>query len=174
MISKKICLIGSFAVGKTSLVRRFVTDGFDEKYQTTIGVKIDKKELVLADQTLQFVIWDLEGPDEFAELRTTYLRGAAGYFLVIDATRPKTLEIALSLNQIVRATLADAPFILLINKMDLEAERKISSAELQVCIDAGWTLLETSAKTGCNVEHAFELLAQKLLHQTASAEVRSL
>ncbi|RLU04046.1 MAG: GTP-binding protein [Ketobacter sp.] len=171
MISKKICLIGSFAVGKTSLVRRFVTDGFDEKYQTTIGVKIDKKEVALADQTLQFVIWDLEGPDEFAELRTTYLRGASGYFLVIDATRPKTLEIALSLNQKVRETLNSVPFLLLINKTDLEAERRISREELQPCIEAGWSVMETSAKTGRNVEHAFEVLAQMLVEH---AEARSL
>ena len=171
MISKKICLIGSFAVGKTSLVRRFVTDGFDEKYQTTIGVKIDKKEVRLAEQTLQFVIWDLEGPDEFAELRTTYLRGAAGYFLVIDATRPKTLEIALSLNQKVRETLSSVPFLLLVNKTDLESERRIGSEELQPCIEAGWSVMETSARTGCNVEHAFQVLGQMLMDKS---EARSL
>lgn len=163
MITKKICLIGSFAVGKTSLVRRFVTDGFDEKYQTTIGVKIDKKEVVLNDQVVQFVIWDLEGPDEFAELRTTYLRGASGYFLVVDATRPKTLDIARNLNKQVRETLNSTPFLLLVNKTDLGEERRISSEELQACIDAGWSVMETSARTGRNVEQAFTRLAQMLV-----------
>ena len=166
MISKKICLIGSFSVGKTSLVRRFVTGGFDEKYQTTIGVKIDKKEIVLSNQTIKFVLWDLEGPDEFAELRTTYLRGAAGYFLVVDATRPKTLDVAQELNQKVTESIDSKPFLLLVNKADLSEERRILSNELQACVESGWTVLETSAKTGRNVEKAFEVLAQRLMEDT--------
>lgn len=171
MISKKVCLIGSFSVGKTSLVRRFVTGGFDEKYQTTIGVKIDKKEIILPDQTVQFILWDLEGPDEFAELRTTYLRGAAGYFLVVDATRPKTLDVALELNQEVTQAIAEKPFLLLVNKADLSEERRIANNDLQACIESGWTVLETSAKTGRNVEKAFEVLAQMLMED---AEARTL
>lgn len=166
MISKKICLIGSFAVGKTSLVRRFVTGGFDERYQTTIGVKIDKKEVAISDQTVQFIIWDLEGPDEFAELRTTYLRGASGYLLVADSTRPKTLEIALDLNQKIIDAVQEKPFVLLVNKTDLSAERRIASEELQACIENGWTVMETSAKTGRNVEKAFEVLARMLIADT--------
>lgn len=163
MISKKICLIGSFAVGKTSLVRRFVRGGFDEKYQTTIGVKIDKKEVVLEDETLQFIIWDLEGPDEFAELKTAYLRGAAGYLLVADATRPNTLNMARELQKTVAKTLDGVPFLLLVNKADLSAERRIDSEQLKTCSAAGWTILEASAKTGRNVEEAFEMLGEKVM-----------
>ncbi len=166
MISKKICLIGSFAVGKTSLTRRYVSGGFDEKYQTTIGVKINKKEITLDQRALSFVIWDLEGPDEFAELRTNYLRGAAGYLLVVDSTRPNTLKIARELHKKVVDHLGDKPFLLLVNKADLVAERNITSTDLQPYLDQGWHILETSAKTGHNVEAAFRALARLIMEAT--------
>ena len=75
---KKICMVGACGVGKTSLVRRFVESIFDESYQTTIGVKIDKKLLELDGREVTLVIWDLAGEDEFAQVREAHLRGAAG------------------------------------------------------------------------------------------------
>ena len=88
---KKICMVGACGVGKTSLVRRFVESIFDESYQTTIGVKIDKKDLELDGREVTLVIWDMAGEDEFAQVRASHLRGASGYLLVADGSRKSTL-----------------------------------------------------------------------------------
>ena len=99
MIQKKLCMIGAFAVGKTSLVARFVKSIFSEKYLTTVGVKIDKKTLGVGDQEVTLIVWDLAGEDEFLQVRMSYLRGSAGYFLVADGTRRATLDKAIELQQ---------------------------------------------------------------------------
>ena len=163
MIAKKICLLGSFAVGKTSLVRRFTESIYDEKYQTTIGVKIDKKLMSIDDQTMQLMIWDMEGNDEFNHHRSSYLRGAAGYFLVADTTRPDSLAIVTELQREIEQQLGKVPFLLLLSKTDLRNERRLDQNEVSLLIDRNWQILETSAKTGLNVDLAFETLAKQLL-----------
>lgn len=165
MITKKICLLGSFAVGKTSLVRRYTESIFDEKYQTTIGVKIDKKMMRVGDQELQLMIWDLEGRDEFNQHRASYLRGAAGYFIVVDYTRPDTLATAVELQQDLEAQLGKIPFLLLLSKADQKSERRLDFDDLDNLVHKNWRILETSAKTGLNVELAFEELGARLLAQ---------
>ena len=97
MIQKKICMLGTFAVGKTSLVQRFVQSIFSEKYLTTVGVKIDKKKMTVDGQDVTLILWDLHGDDDFQRLQMTYLRGASGFFLVADGTRRETLPHALAL-----------------------------------------------------------------------------
>ena len=77
-LQKKLCMLGGFAVGKTSLVKRFVHSVFSDTYLTTVGVKIDKKTVELAGKTVNLILWDLSGEDDLASLRMTYLRGAAG------------------------------------------------------------------------------------------------
>ena len=84
MIQKKICMLGAYAVGKTSLVGRFVRSMFSEKYQTTVGVKIDQKTVNVGDQQVNMMLWDLHGEDEAQKVRLSYLRGASGYILVVD------------------------------------------------------------------------------------------
>ena len=86
-LKKKICLIGAFAVGKTSLVRRFVHSIFSEKYHTTVGVMIDKKQVNVNGLPVDLIIWDLHGEDDFQSVRMSYLRGASGCFYVADGTR---------------------------------------------------------------------------------------
>lgn len=95
MISRKICMLGAYAVGKTSLVRKFVHGVFSEKYLTTIGAKIDKKELVVDGTELTLVLWDLAGEDGFEKVRLSYLRGSSGYLLVVDGTREASLQTAI-------------------------------------------------------------------------------
>src|SRR5688500_9935861 len=125
MIQKKVCMLGTFAVGKTSLVRRFVESIYSDKYHTTVGVKIDKK-LVQVDETeLMLILWDIEGTESEHELRKSYLRGAAGYLLVADGTRQDTLYKALALQTRVEETVGAVPFLLLMNKMDLTEEWSI-------------------------------------------------
>jgi small GTP-binding protein len=163
MIAKKICLLGSFAVGKTSIVRRFTESIFDEKYQTTIGVKIDKKLVSVNGHSIQLMIWDMEGRDEFNHHRVSYLRGAAGYFIVADTTRPDSLKVAIELQQELELQLGKVPFLLLLSKADLQAERRLDQSEIKLLTDKNWQILETSAKTGENVDFAFEELAKRLL-----------
>ena len=95
-LSKKVCLLGDFAVGKTSLVRRFVYDLFDDKYVSTIGVKVSRKTVILTRDDdivdLTMMLWDLAGGEEFSRMRASYLRGAAGALMVYDVSRPETLS----------------------------------------------------------------------------------
>jgi len=91
MIQKKVCLLGAFATGKTSLVARFVRSVFSEKYLTTVGVMIERKTLTLDRTDLNLIIWDLHGEDEFQKVRASYLRGTAGIIFVVDGTRRETL-----------------------------------------------------------------------------------
>ena len=84
MLQKKICMLGGFSVGKTSLVKRYVESVFSETYLTTVGVKIDKKTVNLDDRAVTLILWDVAGEDDISTVRMTYLRGCAGYVLVAD------------------------------------------------------------------------------------------
>jgi small GTP-binding protein len=156
-------MIGAYAVGKTSLVGRFVKSMYSEKYLTTVGVKIDKKSLKVGDRDMTLILWDLAGEDEFLQLRTTYLRGSAGYFLVADGTRRATLDKAIDLQKRAEGAVGKVPFILLINKSDLKNEWDIQDSDIAALTANGWAVFETSAKTGANVEEVFQLIGEKLI-----------
>jgi small GTP-binding protein len=158
-LQKKICMLGGFSVGKTSLVKRYVHSVFSEAYLTTVGVKIDKKTVDLADRTVNLILWDLAGEDDINSFRITNLRGAAGYVLVADGTRPSTLDVALSLHQRVENEYGKLPFVLLLNKSDLKEEWAISDANLAELREKGWWVQPSSAQTGEGVEEAFNDLA---------------
>src|SRR6202007_355940 len=96
-LQKKLCMLGRFSVGKTSLVKRFVSSVFSDAYLTTVGVKIDKKTVDLGERAVNLILWDVAGEDDVSTVRMSYLRGSAGYVLVADGTRLSTLEVALSL-----------------------------------------------------------------------------
>lgn len=162
MIQKKICLLGAFAVGKTSLVARFVNSLYSDQYLTTVGVKVDKKLICVDDKEINLMIWDLAGEDEFQKVRMEFLRGAAGYLLVADGTRPNTLETARLLEQRVAQTAGTLPFVFLLNKTDLVSEWEIDDRMMEELRTRGWDVFKSSAKTGEGVEEAFQLLAQKL------------
>ncbi|MGB3650101.1 MAG: Rab family GTPase [Rivularia sp. (in: cyanobacteria)] len=163
MLQKKICMVGAFATGKTSLVAKFVYSIFSEKYQTTVGVKIDKKTLTVKEQELNLILWDLYGEDEFQKLRTSYLRGSSGYLLVVDGTRKSTLQTAVDLQQRVEENLGKLPFILVLNKWDLQDEWELDSASIEAIEQKGWIVIKSSAKTGLNVEEMFHTLASRIL-----------
>lgn len=169
MIEKKICMLGAFAVGKTSLVRRFVTSCFSEQYQTTIGVTVDKKSMTVDGTPLTMVLWDLYGEDEFQKLRPSYLRGSAGYLLVLDGMRRATFDIALHIQQRATDTLGPVPFVVLINKHDRRAEWDITDQDLAQLTQRGWSFLMSSAKTGEGVEEAFTTLARAILATSTSS-----
>ena len=160
LIQKKICLLGEFAVGKTSLIRQFTEGNFDDKYLSTIGVKLSRKSLQRTDHTLNFIIWDLAGGDDFTKQSASYLRGAVGAIIVCDLTRPNTLNFLPRYMEQVRAVNPNALFVLACNKADLVTERSISDDELKTAVSQSNTpYLLTSAKTGENVDATFDLLA---------------
>ncbi len=153
-------MVGAFAVGKTSLVRQFVDSLFSEKYQTTIGVKIDKKQVVVGESLVQMMIWDIEGVDIFTDLNPTYLRGASGVLLVVDGTRPNTLSTAHDILAKVNEYLEQPQLIVAVNKSDLRSQWTISVEELTQLVKNESNIFYTSAKTGEGVEQAFARLAE--------------
>jgi small GTP-binding protein len=163
MLQKKICMLGSFAVGKTSLVRRFVESIYSDVYQTTVGVKIDKKNVKAGEKEVSLVLWDIYGEDDYQKMRWTYMRGASGYLLVADGTRKATLENAFTLEQKVREEVGAIPFVFVINKSDLIRDWELDSAIESQMTAQGWSILRSSAKTGEGVEESFSLLTQKIL-----------
>jgi small GTP-binding protein len=163
MISKKICLLGPFSVGKTSLVGQFVHSIFTDKYLSTVGVKISKKTLAVDNEDMTLIIWDMEGKDSYADINMSYLRGAMGYFIVVDGLRKETLQSALELKRIADSSVQGLPLYFLINKADLAAEWEITDTMLDELTAMGVPFFRTSAKTGENVNEAFACLARDML-----------
>lgn len=160
-------MLGAFAVGKTSLVRQYVFSIFNGSYQTTLGVKIDKKSLEVDGETVELILWDLAGEDDFMKVPGSYLRGSSGVVLVADGTRADTLETAIGLNQKVLDEVGDIPVILLVNKSDVKPSWTIDQSELKVMQEKGWRIIETSAMDGDNVNQAYQELAQQLIARAA-------
>ena len=165
MAKFKICMVGCYAVGKTSLVERYVRSLYSDKYHTTIGVKIDKKDVVVDGDTASCIIWDIAGEDDFYTVRSSYLRGMSGYFLVLDGTRRVTLEVAERILERIGVDFADTPFVLLVNKSDLVDEWEIDAEALEPLAQRAAAVLHTSAKSGDQVEAAFETLVRQMLGQ---------
>lgn len=164
MIQKKICMLGASGVGKTSLVQRFVKSIYSEKYHSTIGVKIDKKTFSVYGEEVTLLLWDLQGEDEDFKIRPSFLRGASGFFVVIDLTRHETFVTAFSIQQMVEREVGDIPFFVLFNKNDLTDQFTVSDEEIaEMQKNYGWRILRTSAKTGERVEQAFYELAELML-----------
>ena len=165
MISKKICMLGGFSVGKTSLVERYVRSIFSDKYLSTVGVKISKKPLALDETEVMLVLWDMEGEDIYSDVKISYLRGAMGFFAVADGMRKETLEVALRLCRGALEVAGRIPYYLLVNKADMADKWEITENMLAPLAGQGITVLRTSAKTGLGVEEAFAALTREMLKQ---------
>lgn len=163
MMKKKVCLVGDFSVGKTSLTQQYVNQVFSEKYLTTVGVKIDTKEMLVNEKELKMVIWDVAGRDALSPLNANYLIGAAGFLLVIDGTRYETVESAQILIDTVLNKVGDIPFVVLVNKHDLQDNWAFSTSDKEDFESRGWQVMTSSARTGENVELAFESIAKRIL-----------
>jgi small GTP-binding protein len=167
-LSAKVCLLGDYAVGKTSLVRRFVYNMFDDRYLSTIGVKVSRKVVSLArgDDVVELtlMLWDLAGSEEFDSVRASYLRGAVAGLIVCDLTQPSTMASAPQYANQIRAVNPRAALVLAANKLDLADQRLVSDDD--VCamarlLDA--PCLFTSAKTGDGVDEAFRDLGRRAM-----------
>lgn len=167
----KISLAGEAAVGKTSLIRRFVYDQFEDKYVVTLGAKVTKKSLVVEDPGgrgeahVDLSIWDIMGEKFLRELlREAYFYGAQGILAVCDVTRAETLADLGDWKTAIEKVAGEVPIVVLANKSDLEGEAVVDEGDLRAFCEA-WSApyLFTSAKTGANVEDAFHLLTGQVL-----------
>jgi small GTP-binding protein len=164
VITKKICLLGEFAIGKTSLTARFVRQTFSKKYLTTVGVKIDSKLVELPGLgTVKLVIWDIAGSDTVTTVDTNYLRGTAAVLLVADGCRKSSLNSAMNLRRVVRDIVGECPVVVAINKVDLLRDWEIDEADITELQESGLQVYKTSAKSGENVEAVFQQLAKLLI-----------
>jgi small GTP-binding protein len=166
MIKRKVCMLGAYAVGKTSLVESYVRSMFSDRYLTTVGVKIEKKTLQSGGTPIDLLIWDIQGEDESREAPIHYLRGASAYLLVADGTRRETLSTACAIRERVEQAEGALPFVLLLNKRDMTGDWEIEKEDEQRLRSGGWSIFHTSAKTREGIEEAFQALAERVLKGT--------
>jgi len=167
-VKAKVCLVGDIAVGKTSLIKRFVLDAFDDRYIATIGTKVTKKTVNVTwrgkPAMMDLVIWDIMGEKGFRQLlKESYFEGTHGVLAVCDLTRRDTLSDLYGWIDLVDANCEGVPFVFLGNKVDLKGKVVVEEAELAAIAEprnAPWTL--TSAKTGVGVERAFQGLGERV------------
>ncbi len=165
-VMKKMVVIGEAGVGKTSLIRKFVVDKFDDKYIVTIGTKTSKKILTLKDGgthvNLKLIIWDILGQRSFPKLKESAYKGSNGAFVVLDLTRRQTLEsFETWLLQLYKVA-GEIPVIILANKNDLGSE--FGKDEIEKLVkDYGFPFYLTSARTGRNVNEAFYTIGKMML-----------
>lgn len=159
-VSKKIVLLGHFGVGKSSLLRRFVENTFSENYTVTIGVHIMKKEVILDNETITLILWDVEGTDDFTRYRSSYLLGASSFVYVFDATRAVTYsDMKYNLNHL-NEKFPGVSVHVIGNKVDLVDKDKLIEDLKYQEIEHNYL---SSAKTGENVELLFQDIAAQLL-----------
>jgi small GTP-binding protein len=170
-ISKKICMVGDFGVGKTSLIRRFVERQFSDQYLSTVGVKISRKTVELEGVkqqeklTLQLLIWDIEGHTKFKAITPTYLQGSSGALIVGDMSRQETLERIPEHIQLFLSVNPKGLIAIALNKADLVDEEKLEKLTSKYQFDDYERVLvtySTSAKTGVHVDEIFDKLSFKI------------
>jgi small GTP-binding protein len=170
LIKRKICLLGAFAVGKTSLVQRFVNDRFSDNYLTTVGISVSQKHMPpvrygQAGDTVQhtFLIWDIAGLEKFDPVVMNYFRGASGALAVGDLTRPETVDDLAVICSKFLSVSPTAAMVTIGNKFDLAKDPADTfSSFKRLAGDLRSELILTSAKTGERVEDAFHLLSKKM------------
>lgn len=169
MIQKKICMVGVYAVGKTCLVQRFVQGIFSVKYLSTVGVKIDRKQMRVGNDDVTLMLWDLEGRDAIMDVNASYVKGAHGVIYVADGTRPETVIALDGLRDMVEETVGNVPSVVALNKSDLVSEWTVSPKSESAAGGEGMHRLRTSAKTGDGVEATFQWLAEQTMNPAGGA-----
>src|SRR5262249_53095758 len=128
-----------------------------------VGVRIERKGVAVCGQAVEMILWDLAGEDDVSRVRPAYLQGASGCIFVADGTRPKTLEIAEGLRQAFGPLERKTPFVLALNKWDLQESWAILAGSVARLKSMSWEIRETSAKTGQGVEELFQTLAERMV-----------
>jgi small GTP-binding protein len=179
-VKVKVCLVGECAVGKTSLIRRYVLDQFDDKYIATMGAKISKKEMLVPSPNnggpvqVDMTIWDIMGEKSFRELvRDAFFYGTKGVIAVCDITAPESLsELDFWVDDIFDLV-GEIPVIYSANKSDLrdEYDRVVDEFELRQATKAfNAPFYFTSAKTGENVEETFAILGDMIVKRVMNRD----
>lgn len=167
MLRAKVVLLGAPAVGKTSLVRRFVHSMFSEDYKSSIGVKVDRKSVVLPEVTVNLLIWDVHGETEGLDVPESYFRGSSAALTVSDASRPDTAEKAADLGRRLLAVSPGATLFPIANKSDLDVDWPVVDSAAN---SAGMTApSRLSAKNGDGVEALFVEVATQLARSQSSS-----
>ncbi|MFQ5986014.1 MAG: Rab family GTPase [Thermoplasmata archaeon] len=167
----KICLVGEAAVGKTSLIRRFVDDAFEDRYIATLGAKVIRRELRVrmpdSGKKIHTIltVWDILGHGGFRDIvKDSYFRGAQGILAVCDVTRPLTMAQLEGWKHSVWENAGEIPAYVLANKADLAEENRLEQDDLEAfCEGWGCPYLFTSAKTGRGVDEAFRGLTGSIV-----------
>ena len=166
----KIGLVGDAAVGKTSLIRKFVLDQFDDAYVKTIGAKVSKKEVFIPlphnrRMRVDMMIWDILGERNIADLyMESHFKGMQGILAVCDLTRNETLRSIGGWKSSVFHVTGKVPVCIIANKSDLEDQSAMDKKDVaRYSRGMGSPFIFTSAKTGMNVERAFGELAMWIL-----------
>ncbi len=168
MIQKKVCMVGVFGTGKTSLVQRFVHTKFTDKYHSTVGVKIDRKVVNVDGVEITLVLWDLAGRDPQQDVGASYLKGAHGAIYVADGTRKTTVDQLGDLRRITYGAAGAVPSVIALNKVDLTDQWTLTATDEQGLAAVGG-LFRTSAKSGEGVEEMFQYIARAMTAPKAGA-----
>jgi len=168
MNQKKVCMIGVYGTGKTSLVQQYVHSKFSEKYHSTVGVKIDRKVVEVIGENLTLVLWDIAGKEGDEEVPASYVRGAHGVIFVADFTRRETWDELPAFDELVQGAAGVVPTVVALNKADLTAQRVIAPEDEQK-FASKWDIIHTSAKTGQGVEDIFQRLARAMVKVPGAA-----
>lgn len=163
----KILLIGPAAVGKTSLLYRFVNKKFAGNYITTMGANFLTKILKLEKNSVNLQLWDIGGQQRFKSLHQTFYKAASGALIIFDLTRAETYDkVEMWRSEMIEILKDEVPFALIGNKADLleDVGRAVDGNEAKkYAEDKGSFYIETSAKTGENVEEAFIELTRRMM-----------
>lgn len=166
-LSKKICMLGSFGVGKTSLVRRFVYNEFQESYQSTLGVQIHKQSIQIGQipsYQFNFILWDIAHIEKFDNVIKNYFHGAHGAVVVFDVTRAQIFDQVDSFLKPFLMTNPQSKLVFVANKIDLaEPSERFLEQLLQISKLYRKPYVQTSAKQNLNIETVFTCLAEQFI-----------
>ncbi|UCH88821.1 MAG: GTP-binding protein [Thermoplasmata archaeon] len=172
---KKVCLCGDPAVGKTSLVRRYVTGMFSENYISTLGTVITKKDITIPEENcnVTMMIWDISGQAEFKRIHASAFKHAEGAFAVCDILRPQSaMNLYDWIANLRKYTNPDIPIIIMVNKIDLAGNNRSYMSKIEMILEnLDYPILTTSAKTGQYIETGFERLAKAIVPIKVSEKV---
>jgi small GTP-binding protein len=163
----KVIFLGDPAVGKTSLIKKYIDKNYEERYLPTIGVSITKKQVEYAGKKFTIMFWDIAGQPQFYLLHKVYYNGANGAVLIFDLTRSHTLmNLKNWYSELVKYQLQNIPIVIVGNKSDLQGKSVIEPQINHLAEQLGVShTFMTSAKTGDNVEEIFKTIAELIYDQ---------
>ena len=170
-IDLNIILLGDSSVGKTSLLKKYIDDQFEEAYMSTIGVDFKEKKISLNELNVSLKIWDSAGQERFKSIAKTFIKNADGIMFVYDITHSETLD---NLKSWIRQSedLTEKYKIIIGNKGDIGDKRQVSEDSLKnFCKAQKIKGIEVSAKLGTNVKVAFETLVQLIFEGKTKEDI---